>query len=124
MPDYGTLAGFSTYHTARGRDVSAYTDPDIEAAKLIASEWIDARYRSLFGGTKVGLRAQAREWPRTGAMDVDGYSIGSTLVPTEIENATYEATLKHLVSVALCRSIGCHRNTSVLRLMVRCRSIT
>lgn len=99
MPDYGTLIGFTTYHTARGRDVSAYIDADVEAAKLIASEWIDSRYRASFGGSKVGSRDQVREWPRTGAMDVHGYNIDSVSIPTEIENAAYEATLKHLTSV-------------------------
>ena len=98
MAEYGTLIGFAAYHMARGRDTSTYTDVLIEAAKLIASEWLDAKYRTQFDGTKVGLRAQVREWPRTGAMDVNGYSIGSALVPTEIENATYEATLKQLVN--------------------------
>lgn len=98
MIDYGTIAGFSIYHTARGRDVSTYLDADVEAAKLIASEWIDARYRALFDGTKVGKRDQVREWPRTGAMDIDGYSIGAVAIPTEVENATHEATLKQLVN--------------------------
>lgn len=98
MADYGTVASFRAYHTARGRDTTSYSDGDIDAAKLIASEWIDNRHRSGFSGTKVGLRDQVREWPRLGAYDIYEYSISSATIPTEIENATYEATLKQLVS--------------------------
>ena len=95
--DYGTVAGFRAYHTARGRDLSAWDDDaEIEAAKLVASEWIDARYQGSFPGTKVGMRDQMREWPRVGGVDRDGYTISSSFVPTEIENATYEATYRQL----------------------------
>lgn len=97
MPDfYGSAAGFSTYHTDRGRDVASYAAPGIEAALLVASEWLDARHRSSFGGLKVGQRDQVREWPRTGALDVYGYAVSSETTPTEIENATYEAALREL----------------------------
>lgn len=99
MADYGTVDGFNTYHEARGRSVAAFTDDDeIEAAKLVASEWIDARYRSLFPGTKVGMRAQVREWPRVGGMDRDAYAIASDVPPVEVINAAYEATYRQLVS--------------------------
>lgn len=99
MADYGTVAAFRTYHTARNRDVSSYLDAAVESAKLIASEWIDARYRMSFDGRKVGMRDQVREWPRVGALDANGYVIAAALVPTEVENATYEATLKQLITV-------------------------
>jgi hypothetical protein len=100
MPDnYGSADDFRAYHTARGRDVSGYTDDDaITAALLLASEWLDARYRTSFGGTKVGLRSQLREWPRVNAFDIYNYNIGSSVVPTEIKNATYEAALRQLVA--------------------------
>ncbi len=96
--EYGTNVGFTAYHTARGRTVEIYDADDITAARLIASEWIDARYRSSFGGLKVGMRAQMREWPRTGAYDVNRYNIAFDVVPVEIENATYEAALRQLVA--------------------------
>lgn len=100
MTDYGTVAGFETYHTARGRAdvIAGYDDDDIEAAKLVASEWLDGNYRSSFPGIKVGYRAQVREWPRVGGLDRDGYVIDSGTVPTEVENATYEATLRQLAN--------------------------
>lgn len=96
MVDYGTVAAFRTYHTARGRSTQAYEDEEVEAAKLLASEWLDGRYRGQFPGLKVGQRAQVREWPRNGAVDRDGYAILATSVPTEIENATYEAAFRQL----------------------------
>lgn len=96
---YGTASGFTTYFTARGVDVSAFTDSAVINAKLlVASEWLDARYRVLFSGWKVGLRNQVREFPRIGGMDIYGYTIASDSNPTEIENATYEATLRELNS--------------------------
>lgn len=98
MPDfYGTATGFRTYHTARGRDVSAYSDDaEVNAAGLVASEWLDAKYATMFPGLKVGQRDQIREWPRIGGYDRYGYLIASSSVPTEVENATYEAQLREL----------------------------
>lgn len=98
MPEYGTVAAFRAYHTARGRVTDEYDDDEVEAAKLVASEWLDGRYRSQFPGTKVGQRAQVREWPRVGGIDRDAYAIPSDTVPTEIENAVYEATLRQLLN--------------------------
>lgn len=98
MDQYGSVASFKTYHTARGRDVAAYGDPAIGAALLVASECLDARYQAKFPGFKIGQRAQIREWPRTGGIDIYGYSIAVDTVPTEIENATYELALRQLQS--------------------------
>lgn len=98
MTEYGTVASFRTYHTARGRDTTVYSDTDVEVAKLVGSEWIDGRYRTSFPGTKVGLRAQVREWPRLSGYDINDDLISSASVPTEIENATYEATLRQLIA--------------------------
>lgn len=96
--EYGTNDGFATYHMARGRTVAIYNPADVTAARLVASEWIDARYRSSFAGTKLGQRGQVREWPRVGAVDINSYAIPSDSVPVEIENATYEAAYRQLVT--------------------------
>ena len=96
---YTTPAVFKTYHEARGRNVDMFgDDAEIDAAGLVASEWIDGQYRSLFPGTKVGMRDQVREWPRVAAYDVYGYAIPSDSVPVEIINATCEAQYKQLVT--------------------------
>jgi len=92
---YGTAAGFRTYFDDREIEYSAgWTDEFIEAKLLVASEWIDGRYRAAFPGQKTGLREQVREWPRTGAFDVYGYVIQTDEIPREIEQATYEAALR------------------------------
>lgn len=101
---YGTAAGFRSYHIARGNDVPAEAADDDEAILewlLVASEWVDARFASSFGGLKVGLREQVREWPRTGAWDIYGYSIASDTIPNEVVRATYEAALRQGVSSSL-----------------------
>lgn len=100
MPNYyGTASGFRSYHTARARSVVAFDDDaEIEANLLLASEWADGKYRTAFPGTKVGERAQLREWPRYNAFDIYGYLIGYSAPPVEIENAVYEAAWRNLLS--------------------------
>jgi hypothetical protein len=99
MPSYyGTLDEASAYHQARGNAAWAATgaDEDKLAALLRGSVWIDNTYRARFSGKKSGGRSQAREWPRTDAVDVSGDGIADG-VPSEIEDATYEAALRELV---------------------------
>lgn len=97
MDYYGTAAGFTVYHQARGNVVPIDIDTDAEIIEglQISSEWLDARYRSQFGGYKVGGRDQVREWYREGHYDYYGYLVPSDATPREIENATYEVTLRH-----------------------------
>lgn len=91
MAYYGTAEGFRDYHTARGRDVSAYDDDAAVAVKLlVASEFFDGAFRDRFYGEKVAQLTQVREWPRTGVINYYGYGVPSTSVPVEVENATYE----------------------------------
>jgi hypothetical protein len=95
---YGSVAGFETYLTARNHDQGTHSNTEIEAALLVASEWLDARYRSSFSGFKIEQRAQVREWPRSGAIDVYGYAVSAESIPVEVENATYEAARRELAS--------------------------
>lgn len=96
MSFYGTVTAYQAYHNERGSVLGTHGTISIQQALVVASEWIDSRYRSLFGGLKVGLRDQVREWPRTGALDYYGYPVLETFVPVEIEQATYEIALIHL----------------------------
>ncbi len=98
MAAYGTDDGFEAYHEARGNDLSAIDLDDVEAKRLVASEWIDGRYGSAFPGYKVGMRDQEREWPRNAAFDRYGYQVGLIDPPREIDYATYEATLIELTT--------------------------
>lgn len=60
--------------------------------------WLDARFRSGFSGKKTGGRSQAREWPRTGASDVECNEIDPNEVPVEVLNSTFEAALRELAN--------------------------
>mgnify|MGYP000500491630 CR=1 FL=1 len=100
---YGTLEGAAEYHAARnntaweGAPDSPDSPDDYRMAALIrASDYIDATYRARFSGSKVGGRAQMREWPRIDAVDASGEEIDDETVPIEIERATYEAALREL----------------------------
>lgn len=93
---YGTVAGYRAYHLARDNDIPVSDDSDIAAALLVGSEFIDARYRSSFGGLKIVGRSQVREWPRSGVVDVYGNAVAADEIPREIERATYEAALRQL----------------------------
>ena len=97
MNFYGSEQGFNNYMLDRDIDVPA-TDIAINAALLIASEWIDSKFRSSFDGEKVGYREQVREWPRIGHLDYNDDLIPSDEVPREIEHATYEIALRHMSS--------------------------
>ncbi|MEE4332303.1 DnaT-like ssDNA-binding protein [Pseudomonas alliivorans] len=106
MPDfYGNVADADAYHAARAN--AAWTGDDMakQAALIRASAYIDGkfqtqnscgRWESLFSGIKTGGRAQALQWPRTGATDTEGNEIPTTEIPVEVEQATYEAALREI----------------------------
>lgn len=107
MAIYGTVTDADAYHTARGNTTWTGDNDTKTAALQRATDYIDGRYRyqlksgvwqSMFRGTKTDGRSQTLEWPRTGATDYEGVEIPDDEVPTEVENATYEAALRELVS--------------------------
>lgn len=85
---YLSVAGFKTYHTDRGNDFAPYSDTSIERALVLATDFIDRRYR--YVGVKANGRDQAREWPRQSAYDPDDWLVNSDTVPAEITDATAE----------------------------------
>lgn len=87
---YVILSEYEAYCTERGLSLT-YPDDTVLAKGIVASEWLDARFREVFPGRKTNGRSQEREWPRTGASDNEGYAIDSTTVPIEVKHATYEA---------------------------------
>jgi hypothetical protein len=115
MTVYGDAAAFEAYFTSRGRTVSPTWDTaDINAALLVASEWIDGIYGTTFVGYKTDGFTQDREWPRTNAtiventrlytfdtssyMDGPSYTFAVDEIPTRVINATYEAAFRHLTT--------------------------
>jgi hypothetical protein len=98
-PIYGSIAGADAYHAERGN--TAWADAETatkQAALVIASEWIDGKYRTSFPGWKTGARDQVREFPRVNMFDSAGNSIASDVTPVEVEYATYEVALRQVVS--------------------------
>lgn len=95
---YGTTAGYKAWADERGVSYAGITDGAIDDARLVASEFIDATYRGQFPGLRTDGRDQDREWPRSGAYDIEGYSIPSDEVPVEVLNATYEGAKRELAT--------------------------
>lgn len=97
-PFYGTVDAFQAYWVDRGQQAAiiAFDDPEISAALLVASGWLDAAFRSSFAGIKVGGRDQIRDWPRNGVQDIYGYYVPNDSIPREVQNATFEAALRQL----------------------------
>jgi hypothetical protein len=97
-----TVAGFTDYHAARGRELPGTWDEDlINAALLVASEWIDNVYGASFIGQKVGGFTQDREWPRIAAVIEDpryGYAFPSDAIPDKLIEAVYEAAFRQAVN--------------------------
>ncbi len=67
-----------------------------DSALIVASGYIDGRYRDRFPGRKAGGRAQSLEWPRFNAVDASGEGIAEDEVPVEVEHAVYEAALREV----------------------------
>lgn len=95
---YGTLVAADAYHLARGNTTWTGADEVKNIALLRGSEYIDQSFRSSFPGYKTDLRAQLREWPRVSASDIEGNFLDPDVVPDEVFDATYEASLRELVS--------------------------
>lgn len=97
MDFYGTAADYTSYHTARGRDVSDHSDVAVESALLVASEWLDGSFGDQWPGLRAANRTlQTRDWPRTWVRDYDGHPVDYTTTPIEITFATYEAAYRHI----------------------------
>lgn len=97
-----SVAGFTEYHEQRGRVIPGTWDGgDIEAALLVASEWVDNIYGNLFIGQKTDGFLQEREWPRINASILDvryPYMFGRDEIPERITKAVYEAAFRQASS--------------------------
>lgn len=94
---YASVAAADAYATARGLTWSG-TDAAKEQALRRATTWLDGRYRGRWPGTKVRLRLQALDWPRTGAHDIAGDTVDYQSVPIEVVNATIEAAVREIAT--------------------------
>jgi hypothetical protein len=87
---YGTLAEADAYFAAR-QSAAWGADDTVKAQALRkAATYLDGVYRGKWRGQRVD-RDQARAWPRSYAIDSDGYSIEADIIPVELKNAQFEA---------------------------------
>ena len=99
---YGTATGFAEYFAARGIALPGTLDDDaIDAALLVASEWIDHVYGPSFIGYKTDGFEQEREWPRKSAViysTIPAYLYADTAIPNRVLSATYEAAYRQVIT--------------------------
>jgi len=99
MSAYGNTTDAKAFWTARGYTVpGSWSDANIDKARLVVSEWIDARYAAGFAGEKTGQRDQVREWPRAGSHDVHGWAFENDEFPRELLDAVYLATFYQMTT--------------------------
>jgi hypothetical protein len=97
---YGTATASDNYHADRGNSAwAAATAANRLIARQRGTDYVDRSFRNRFPGLRTSDHTQIEEWPRTGATYYrTGESISSSVVPVEIENATYEAALRELAT--------------------------
>lgn len=90
MAGYGTDEAFATWLTANGYELPVDAlDPAVLRQR--GSAYIDGRYGYRFSGEPAGGISQERAWPRSGAEDMYGNSISSSLIPSQVIEASYYA---------------------------------
>lgn len=109
---YASLDEFKAYADSIGfAYTSVYADPVIEVAMRKATQYLDRAYRGKWKGFRTD-RDQALAWPRsssqdlpvnyltpsftTGVIDEDGYEVPSNVIPKQVKQAEYEATILSL----------------------------
>lgn len=90
---YVAVQTFKDHHNDRGRDITSYTDTDIQQGIVKSTDYIDKRFGKLFRGIR-RAKDQGLEWPRLSAFDNDGFILqGSDAVPRLLQKAASEYTL-------------------------------
>ena len=83
---YDSVANIDTYWSDRGgTDWAGLSTANKEIYIRKATDWVDRNFT--FSGTRK-TSSQRLKWPRSGAIDRDGYSIGSTDAPWQVKEAT------------------------------------
>jgi hypothetical protein len=90
---YASVAFFRAFNTDRGRDTMASSDSVVQAALVVASDFLDGKYD--FVGFR-SLASQAMQWPRVDAYYFDGEP--AQLVPDEVAEAVSELAYYHLTT--------------------------
>lgn len=93
---YASVADADTYFLARANATwAAANTTNKEAALVRGTAALDGMYGSKWPGVRVSS-TQALDWPRAGAMSIDGYPLD--YVPIEVKRGAMEAALIELGS--------------------------
>ena len=87
---YGTLAEADAYFADRQADAWGASDTVKEMALRKAATYLDNVGRGKWKGIRVS-RDQAMAWPRSYAIDSDGYSYEADTIPVVLKYAQFEA---------------------------------
>jgi hypothetical protein len=86
---------YKTYQGDRGVDVTLFTDPEVQQAIIIATDYIDTRFRYV-GDRQNDRSDQTTEWPRLDAVDRDHRLLNG--IPLVVKQACAEYTLFQLTN--------------------------
>jgi hypothetical protein len=89
---YNTVVAFQTHHVDRAQIdlASEFLDAEIQAALILATDYVDKRFGRRFRGYKQ-TRDQELEWPRIDACDNDDYTFED--IPRQLKKAINEYAL-------------------------------
>ena len=90
---YVSLEAFKAHCAQKLRDVSTYSDDQLRAKIIEASEYMDVRHRYYGYRSEKG---QEREFPRRDLLDVRGDLIADNVIPKPVENACCEYAFRGL----------------------------
>lgn len=93
---YLSVADFKSFHDDRGNDYSDYTDPEIAAALVKSTDYLDGRFE--YVGRRYNLY-QLTQWPRLDAVTPDGLTVQG--IPTEVQRASALYALRVLSGTTL-----------------------
>lgn len=96
---YLSLADANSYFEAR-RNPETWSSADESAreqALRVGTDYLDSKYGDQWVGIR-STKAQALDWPRALAYDVDGYPIEVDEVPKRLKHATAEMALRYLTA--------------------------
>lgn len=95
---YVSVDEFKDYHSDRANAYTA-TDPQIQAAIIKATSYIDGEYRSRWKGQRVSV-LQSLQWPRYYVLvdPTDASYLASDAIPQALKDATCEAALRAITA--------------------------
>lgn len=93
---YADRTYVTAYHAERGNAAWTGDDEALDAAIVRSTFAIDGKHRSVYSGTKAS-GTQSLAWPRTGAVDADGYGFDDDEIPENLKRAVAEGALVELV---------------------------